>query len=38
VWFFRVPELGVLLEGVTSWPREGIEPKSLEMMFGLSKV
>jgi hypothetical protein len=27
----RVPELGVLVVGVTSWSGEGIEPKSLEI-------
>jgi hypothetical protein len=34
----RVPELGVLVVGVTSWSGEGIEPKFLEVMFELSKV
>jgi hypothetical protein len=30
VWCCRVPELGVLVVGVTSWSGEGVEPKSLE--------
>jgi hypothetical protein len=38
MWCIRVPELGVLVVGITSWSGEGVEPKSLEMVFGLSKV
>jgi hypothetical protein len=38
VWCYRVPELGVLVVGVTSWSGEGVGPRSLEMAFGLSKV
>jgi hypothetical protein len=34
----RVPELGVLVVGVTSWSGEGVEPKSLEVAFDLLKV
>jgi hypothetical protein len=34
---YRVPELGVLVVWVTSWSREGVEPKSL-MTFEISKV
>jgi hypothetical protein len=34
----RVPELGVLVVGVTSWSGEGVEPKSLEVVFNLSKL
>jgi hypothetical protein len=35
---YRVPELGVLVVGVTSWSREGVEPKSWEMVFDLTLV
>jgi hypothetical protein len=38
VWVCRVPELGVLVVWVTSWSGEGVEPKSLEVVFDLSKV
>jgi hypothetical protein len=38
VWCCRLPELGVFVVGVTSWSGEGVEPKSLEMAFGFSKV
>jgi hypothetical protein len=38
VWFCRVPELGVLVVGVTSFSGEGVETKSLEVVFGLSMV
>jgi hypothetical protein len=38
VWCCRVPELGVLIVGVTSWSGEGVEPKSLEMLFDPMKV
>jgi hypothetical protein len=38
VWSYRVPELGVLVVEVTSWSGEGDEPKSLEVVFDLSKV
>jgi hypothetical protein len=31
----RVPELGVLVVGVTSWSGEGVGPKSLEVVFDL---
>jgi hypothetical protein len=31
----RIPELGVLVVGVTSWSGEGVEPKSLEVVFDL---
>jgi hypothetical protein len=31
----RVPELGVLVVGVTSWSGEGVGPKSLEVVFNL---
>jgi hypothetical protein len=34
----RVPELGVLVVGVTTWSGEGVEPKSLKVVFDLSKV
>jgi hypothetical protein len=34
----RVPKLGVLVVGVTSWSGEGVEPKSLEVALDLSKV
>jgi hypothetical protein len=33
-----VPELGVLVVGVTSWSGEGVEPKSWEMVFDPMKV
>jgi hypothetical protein len=35
---YRVPELGVLVVGVTSWSGEGVEPKSQEMVFDPLKV
>jgi hypothetical protein len=35
---YRVPELGVLVVGVTSWSGEGVEPKSREMVFDPMKV
>jgi hypothetical protein len=38
VWSCRVPELEVLVVWVTSWSGEGVEPKSLEVVFDLSKV
>jgi hypothetical protein len=38
LWSSRVPELGVLVVGVRSWSGEGVEPKFLEVVFGLSKV
>jgi hypothetical protein len=31
----RVPELGVLAVGVTSWSGEGVGPKSIEVVFDL---
>jgi hypothetical protein len=34
----RVPELGVLVVGVTSWSGEDVVPKSLELVFDLSMV
>jgi hypothetical protein len=34
----RVPELGVLVVGVTSWSGEGVEPKSLGVVFDLYEV
>jgi hypothetical protein len=34
----RVPELGVLVVGVTSWSGEGVEPKSLGVAIEPSKV
>jgi hypothetical protein len=33
----HVPELGVLVVGVTSWSGEGVEPKSLEVAFDLRR-
>jgi hypothetical protein len=33
----RVPDLGVFVVGVTSWSGEGVEPKSLEVVFDLSE-
>jgi hypothetical protein len=29
----RVPELGVLVVGVTNWSGEGVGPKSFEVVF-----
>jgi hypothetical protein len=37
VWSCRVPELGLLIVGVTSWSGEGVGSKSLEVAFGLRK-
>jgi hypothetical protein len=34
----RVPELGVIVVGVTIWSGEGVEPKSQYVVFDLSKV
>jgi hypothetical protein len=38
VWSCCAPGLGVLVVGVISWSGEGVETKSLAMLFGLSKV
>jgi hypothetical protein len=35
---YRVPELGVLVVGVTSWSGEGVELKSRKMEFDPMKV